>query len=84
MRTAWARSRWTARFDLDQQRRPLRRLLRLLRRQRNPEYHQQRRLSNTTGYIWTGTVAVDGAGSKWTNSGSLYIGSDSYAAAAEA
>ncbi len=30
------------------------------------------------GYSQTGLVTVDGAGSKWTNRGSLYIGGDSY------
>ena len=54
---------------------PLRRLL----RQRDAEHHQRRRRQQYHGYIGynsgsTGTVTVDGAGSKWTNSGGLYVG----------
>ena len=60
---------------MDQQRQPYRRLL----RQRNAEHHQRRRRQQYFGYIGyysgsTGTATIDGTGSTWTNSGSLYVG----------
>ena len=47
----------------------------------NAEHHQRRAVSNTDCYIGNGngsagTVTVDGTGSTWTNSGTLYVGYD--------
>ena len=64
------------RLDLEQQRRPLRRLL----RRRNALDHQRRHrqqcktATSATRSGSPGMVTVDGAGSTWTNSGDLYVG----------